>query len=472
MITGSCRTSSHWILRRRPSHASVPRQSCTKKTMDGRRISPIRGDIQQQCLPKFHHRLSPCVISQSTRRVASHRLKSNISNSSSRSKRSPDATANNSSSSSQTPDSWTTTLKEVVPLVGVFAWRLCLAYGMVYVFWEYGVEITICEGPSMIPTLKGDGDEIVLLDRWTPRLLGLQGGPSGSQRAIGNRQKQRDFVQQFLRQQQFSSSLYPNIWHDPKVPANTSPSRGMWERLRLQVTTPISVGDVVVLQHPHRAGTVCKRVLGLPGDTVISPRSQTGASRFFYLHGMEEYVEDGSQTLSRGGKNWESSSKGSIYSTMTPYQTNLPKLKRQQRTTTFVVPDGHLWVEGDNPCNSNDSRNYGPIPASLIVGRVVCRIWPITGAGARIERGDRPIHASSEPSWSFFGSICFPAGYRDEIIVRDYQQWQRILQRRQHQHQQLMQQAVKKGMTSTIPRTIRRDMKSVAAAEPKDPTEG
>lgn len=37
--------------------------------------------------------------------------------------------------------------------------------------------------------------------------------------------------------------------------------------------------------------------------------------------------------------------------------------------TTFV-PQGHVWVEGDNPAYSVDSRSYGPIPEQLIVGRV------------------------------------------------------------------------------------------------------
>lgn len=40
-----------------------------------------------------------------------------------------------------------------------------------------------------------------------------------------------------------------------------------------------------------------------------------------------------------------------------------------------VVPAGHLWVEGDNYENSNDSRHYGPIPIGLVQGRVFMRIW-------------------------------------------------------------------------------------------------
>jgi signal peptidase I len=344
-----------------------------------------------------------------------------------------------SSPVSSASPSWTTSVKEVFPIVGIFAWRLCLAYGFVYIIWEYGVEITICEGPSMIPTLKGDGDEIVLLDRWTPYRLGLQGGPSATQRAIDARQKQREFVQQLQVGRHLPS--YPKIWHDPKIPANIPPSTGMWERLWLQLNTPISVGDVVVLQHPHRCGTVCKRVLGLPGDTVFTPTSQRGASQLFYQY-IDAYLEDGSpnnitRNLSQR-KSWKTMGNTS---TLLPYQTNLPRLKRQQRFTTHVVPDGHLWVEGDNPRNSNDSRNYGPIPASLIVGRVLCRIWPVTGTQARIERGERPVQQglTSQPSWSYAGSIVFPAGYRNEVIVRDYKQWQHILDllQQQQQHQQL-----------------------------------
>jgi signal peptidase I len=32
---------------------------------------------------------------------------------------------------------------------------------------------------------------------------------------------------------------------------------------------------------------------------------------------------------------------------------------------------------GDNRGNSKDSRFFGPIKGSLVVGRVVVRVWPI-----------------------------------------------------------------------------------------------
>jgi len=40
------------------------------------------------------------------------------------------------------------------------------------------------------------------------------------------------------------------------------------------------------------------------------------------------------------------------------------------------VPPGHVWLEGDNPQTSVDSRDYGPVPGGLLWGRVMARVWP------------------------------------------------------------------------------------------------
>lgn len=45
------------------------------------------------------------------------------------------------------------------------------------------------------------------------------------------------------------------------------------------------------------------------------------------------------------------------------------------------VPPHHVWLQGDNTRNSNDSRHYGPVPVALVRGRVCFRVWPLLEAG-------------------------------------------------------------------------------------------
>lgn len=44
-------------------------------------------------------------------------------------------------------------------------------------------------------------------------------------------------------------------------------------------------------------------------------------------------------------------------------------------------PRGALTVVGDNPRESTDSRHFGAVPRSLVVGRVVYRYAPVERAG-------------------------------------------------------------------------------------------
>ena len=42
----------------------------------------------------------------------------------------------------------------------------------------------------------------------------------------------------------------------------------------------------------------------------------------------------------------------------------------------IVIPQGMIFVMGDNRGNSEDSRVFGPIEQKLVVGRAFVRIWP------------------------------------------------------------------------------------------------
>jgi signal peptidase I len=43
---------------------------------------------------------------------------------------------------------------------------------------------------------------------------------------------------------------------------------------------------------------------------------------------------------------------------------------------TGPLPPNHYWVMGDNRSGSRDSRSFGAITKSEIVGRVFLRVWP------------------------------------------------------------------------------------------------
>jgi hypothetical protein len=54
-----------------------------------------------------------------------------------------------------------------------------------------------------------------------------------------------------------------------------------------------------------------------------------------------------------------------------------------------VLPDGSLWVIGDNPIGSTDSRSVGPVSAASVRGRVLARLWPRPRPLGRPCRPDR-----------------------------------------------------------------------------------
>ena len=107
-------------------------------------------------------------------------------------------------------------------------------------------------------------------------------------------------------------------------------------------------GDIVVFHRPPGAelGTnikdLVKRVIGLPGETI-------------------------------------SSKDGEVWIDGKPLAE--PWLPRGTVTTgirTQKIPPHEYFMMGDNRTDSLDSRVFGPIPRSSIIGRVVMRIWPLS----------------------------------------------------------------------------------------------
>lgn len=85
--------------------------------------------------------------------------------------------------------------------------------------------------------------------------------------------------------------------------------------------------------------------------------------------------------------------KGDVVAFVSPFDPSLKLIKRvaavagdvvyneqgKQGRKRFLVPHGKVWLLSDNCDPRNiDSRTLGPIPLGLVMGKAICKIWPLT----------------------------------------------------------------------------------------------
>jgi nickel-type superoxide dismutase maturation protease len=93
---------------------------------------------------------------------------------------------------------------------------------------------------------------------------------------------------------------------------------------------------------------------------------------------MSPTVRSGDRLLVRRVRSAAAVRPGDVVLARFPTRPELLVIKRVRR----AVPGGH-WIEGDNEFLTDDSRSFGP---AVVVGRVVCRLWPSPGRLAAAPR--------------------------------------------------------------------------------------
>lgn len=128
-------------------------------------------------------------------------------------------------------------------------------------------------------------------------------------------------------------------------------------------------GEVMVFIPPHENKYYIKRVIGLPGDTVRYE------DKNLYINGElidKEYVEDIAIDTSIGelpGALYEETIGGIEHNTQ-----HIDGAGRRRARTTWVIPNGHYFMMGDNRDNSSDSREWGAVSEEDIVGKAIA-VW-------------------------------------------------------------------------------------------------
>ena len=128
------------------------------------------------------------------------------------------------------------------------------------------------------------------------------------------------------------------------------------EKVTVELGRGVRTGDIVVFHNPDSSSehdVLVKRVVALGGQTV---EMKDG---ILYVDGQaldEPYV---------AGESWPLAAQADGITVTFPY----------------TVPEGSVWVMGDNRENSADSRYFGAVSQENIIGVVVLRYWPLNRFG-------------------------------------------------------------------------------------------
>jgi signal peptidase I len=133
-------------------------------------------------------------------------------------------------------------------------------------------------------------------------------------------------------------------------------------------------GDIIVFKFPQNQDLdYIKRVVALPGETIEIKHNE------IFVNGrpMPRELTNGQCHEELDCELWSENLDGKIH----PAQHRIGQRTEMEKK---VVPDGNVFVMGDNRDNSNDSRSWGTVPLELVKGRALIVWWsrgPFDGDG-------------------------------------------------------------------------------------------
>jgi signal peptidase I len=140
------------------------------------------------------------------------------------------------------------------------------------------------------------------------------------------------------------ASMVPNLENGQMLLVNRNAYRYVdLNGSHLYPFDPPERGDVIVFDPPTGSDKpYIKRIIGLPGEEV------TFGDGHVFIDGVlldEEYIE-------------------------------APTRCGRSDTCDVVVPEGSIYVLGDNRRNSSDSRVFGTVPVDNVIGKAWLSYWP------------------------------------------------------------------------------------------------
>lgn len=131
--------------------------------------------------------------------------------------------------------------------------------------------------------------------------------------------------------------------------------RVLAEKVSYHFTEP-QIGDIVTFDDPLNEGrTLIKRVIAIGGQTI-----DINDSGIVTVDGeeLDEEHVDGAPTY--------------------PFEVTADGV---EIIYPYTIPDGYIWVMGDNRTDSQDSRYFGPVSVGTVTAHAILTVFPFNRFG-------------------------------------------------------------------------------------------